>query len=33
MSALEGKIDYRMCKLSDLTPEEIAIVEEATRGK
>jgi hypothetical protein len=28
MSVLEGKIDYRMCKLSDLTPEEIDIVEE-----
>jgi len=27
MSALEGKIDYRMCKLYGLTPEEIDIVE------
>ena len=32
-TALEREIDQLVYKLYDLTPEEIAIVEEATRGK
>ena len=32
-TALEREIDQLVYKLYDLTPEEIAIVEESTRGK
>ena len=32
-TALEREIDRLVYQLYDLTPEEIAIVEEATRGK